>query len=239
METVGKVFRAPDRKLGHLLDEARALGVSTILAAIGEPQATTRLMTPGGLQRIAGEGVVAGPAVTVWNPTGNNTMIRFGIESVELGDVLLVTCPSDAAAQWGELATEWAKARGVAGVIVDGSVRDVRDLRQLGVSVWARSIDPRQAFKVSPGYVNAPVLVQGTRICAGDLVVADDDGILALPAALAPQALQLARTRADSEGQVREDAKAGKTSPFLARIFSGQSIEVVDQTWAEVESSGQ
>jgi 4-hydroxy-4-methyl-2-oxoglutarate aldolase len=231
---IGKVFAVAPQRHEHQLDEARALGVATLAVSLGEPHSREHVVPPGRLTRISGRGVVAGHALTVWNPTGNNTMIRFGIESLRPGDLIIVSTPSDAAAQWGELATEWASAKGAVAAVIDGAVRDVAAIRDTGVSVWGRVVDPVQALKETPGYVNAPVVVGGVPVRPGDLVVADDDAVLVIPSGKVAAVLGAARRRADGERAIREDARHARTSPALAEIFSADRVEFVPGTYDDM-----
>jgi 4-hydroxy-4-methyl-2-oxoglutarate aldolase len=189
------------------------------------------------MQRIAGRSCAAGWAITVWNPRGQNTMLRYALEASRPGDFLVVTTPVDGAAQWGDLAHEWAGVRGLAGVLVDGSVRDVAALRQLGLSVWARSIDPRQPAKQALGYVNAPVCVGGLQISQGDLVVADDDAVMVLTPGRVHATLRAASRRAEHEGRVREGTRRGEPWPEPANGPPFDQITRVATPWTEPNST--
>lgn len=185
------------------------------------------------IKRIAGKGTMAGRAVTMWNPPGTNTMTRFGIEACVPGDVLVITTPTDGTAQWGDLAHDWATARGLAGVVIDGSVRDVDHVSTMELPLWARSIDPRQALKTAHGYVNAPIKAAGVRICPGDLVVADSDGIVIVPIEDIDRALELALKRDAVEAESRKDLVQARISPHLANIFDPDGVEFVSGTWLD------
>lgn len=228
----GKVYASAPGPSDEQVQVARDLGVANIAAAVADPWGRD-MLTDQVLRRVAGTGVVAGRAVTVWNPPGNNTMVRFGIEACEPGDVLVVTTPTDGAAQWGDLAHEWARALGLAGVVVDGSVRDVEQVRSMGLSLWARSVNPRQALKQALGYVNAPIQVAGTRVTPGDLVVADDDAVAAVPAARAAEVLELAQAREERERQSRLDLSQGRVSEHLSQTFDASGIERIGQPWSD------
>jgi 4-hydroxy-4-methyl-2-oxoglutarate aldolase len=160
----------------------------------------------------------------VWNPAGNNSMIRFGIESATAGSFIVVATPQAGAAQWGEIAHEWATARGANGVLVDGSVRDVEAVREVGLSLWASSVDPRQANKSILGTVNAPISVHGAVVVPGDLVVADDDGFVVVARLDVESTLAAAQSRAEREAATRAHARTGETPPDLVRIFGREGI---------------
>ncbi|MBM3346689.1 MAG: RraA family protein, partial [Betaproteobacteria bacterium] len=121
-----KVFQRKDSGLSQdLIAKARALGVATLSASMGEPVGRDQIIVRGGVTRVVGSGVSAGPAVTVWNPGGDDTMLRYAIEACRPGDILVVTTPVDGFAQWGDNASTWARGLNIAAVTVDGSVRDV------------------------------------------------------------------------------------------------------------------
>jgi 4-hydroxy-4-methyl-2-oxoglutarate aldolase len=229
----GNVYQTPAGPGEDITGRARHAGVATLAAAAGEPLGRNSLVRAGQLTRVAGDGGVAGRAVTVWNPPGNNSMIRFGVEACEPGDILVISTPADGAAQWGELAHEWAKAVGIAAVIVDGSVRDVQRVREVGVPLWGRTVDPRQALKDSVGYVNAPVVIGGVRLCPGDLVVADDDAVMFIDAGQAGELVTLAEQRAARETSRREDHREGRAAQSMAGHFPSGRVTMRPGTWLD------
>lgn len=236
---LGKVFKRKDSGLSpELVAQARALGVATLSATMGEPVGRDQIVARGGLTRAAGSGVSAGPAVTVWNPGGNNTMLRYAIESCRPGDILVVTTPADGFAQWGDNASTWAKGLNIAAVIVDGSVRDVANMREIGVPVWCRTVDPRQALKESLGYVNAPVQIGSVQIRPGDLVVADDDAVMVLRPEQVEPVVRMATDRAAQEAEVMRQAATGSTPDNLKKIFTGDRIEKLDRPWTDADGLG-
>ena len=236
---LGKVFKRTDSGIAtSAIAKARQLGVATLAATMGEPVGRDQIIARGGLMRISGTGVVAGSAVTVWNPGGNNTMLRFGIESCLAGDILVVTSPADGFAQWGDNASTWAKGLNIAAVIIDGSVRDVANVRKLGVPVWGRTVDPRQALKEAPGYVNAPIHIGSVLIQPGDLVVADDDAVMVLRPDQVEAVVNMAVSRAAQEEETMRQAATGKTPDNLKAIFSGDRIEKLDRIWTEADGLG-
>ncbi len=165
-------------------------------------------------------------------------MLRFAIESCRPGDVLVVTTPADGFAQWGDNASTWAKGLNIAAVIIDGSVRDVANMREIGVPAWARTVDPRQALKESPGYVNAPVHIGTVQIRPGDLVVADDDAVMVLRPNQIEPVVKMAVDRAAQEAEVMRQAATGDTPDNLKKIFSGGRIERIDRVWTEADGLG-
>lgn len=176
---VGKVFTSPELPNDERVALAAKFGVSTIVS-VKEPWGREHLMDPV-IRRFLGSGCIAGRAVTAWNPPGNNTSMGYAIETCRPGDVLVISTPTEGNGQFGGLSHEWANAVGVAGIVVDGAIRDVGEQRSIGIPVWAKSINPRPTLHYSPGYVNAPMRVGGVIVSAGDVVVADDDGVVIIP----------------------------------------------------------
>jgi 4-hydroxy-4-methyl-2-oxoglutarate aldolase len=227
---VGKVFATPAHQASTVVASARELGVATIAASMEDSFCRSHLVPNARLPRITGTGVIAGRAVTVWNSPGNNTMVGFGLQSCCAGDVLLVSTPTDGAAQWGNIAQTWAIATDVAGVIIDGAIRDAGPIRELELSLWARCIDPGRAAKEELGFVNAPIRVADATICPGDLIVADDDGILALPVDMAAQIMEKAKSLGD-EIAIRADAAKSVRSPYIEQLLQADGVEFVGRPW--------
>lgn len=230
MNWISKVFATPADVDRSWDTKALELTVASIAAALPEPWGRDHLVDRAIVRRSA-TGKIAGRAVTVWNPPGTNTMIRFGIEACGPGDVLVVSTPSDVAAQWGDLAHSWATARGLAGVVIDGAVRDVDAVRNLDLPIWSRAIDPRQALKSAHGYVNAPVNVGGVRVCPGDLIIADGDGIVVVPGEDVREAIEQGLAREEQERVSRSDLQRGRISTHLAEIFAPDGIAYVGREW--------
>lgn len=234
MSLIGKVYPAPESEVSDLIEAAKSLTVATIAAAMPEPQGRNAIIANGVMHRMNGSGTMAGPAVTVWSPPGNNTMFRFGMQTTRPGDVYVLVTPTLGAAQWGDLATAWAIGRELAGAIVLGSCRDLAEIKKTDFKLWGADVDPRQSLKISLGYVNAPVDIAGHIIAPGDLVVADDDAVMTLTPEQARLAIPLAQQRAEREALVLEDAWKGVTSPHLPYV-SEDGIERMSKPWSPGE----
>jgi 4-hydroxy-4-methyl-2-oxoglutarate aldolase len=155
----------------------------------------------------------AGPARIALCAPGDNTMVHAVIAHANPGDVLVLTSSEPAAvALVGELLATQAQARGVAGILVDGAVRDLEELVEIGLPIWARFVRAQGATKGAVGKLDVPVVVGGTPIRPGDLVVLDCDGALALPREQVDQVLPLALERAERELAMRERYAAGELS---------------------------
>lgn len=136
-------------------------------------------------------GRIAGPAVTVTSPRGAFNVIKFAMEQTRLGDVLVINvCGQDTFAVWGSNVTRGMKARGLAGVLVDGAARDPEEIAELGFPVFARALATTSPPLEGPGEVNVPVACGGVVVHPGDIVVADTNGVVVVPQDAAEWVLQ-------------------------------------------------
>ena len=168
------------------LDAFANAGVSTVYEALGRRGFLGTDIVP-----IQTDVSVAGNAVTVLSHPGDNLMIHAAVEICQTGDILVVanTGPSDHG-MFGDLLAASLKTRGVRGLVMDAGVRDVSALREMGFPVWSRYISPRGTEKATPGSVNVPVTIGGVSIEPGDIVCADDDGVVAVPRIDVPACLE-------------------------------------------------
>ena len=144
----------------------------------------------GGFRAFGGRRQVAGPAFTVRARSGDNLMLHRAIDMAAPGDVIVVDAGGDLAiAITGELMMGWAAKRGIAAVIVDGAVRDVAQLGAMHLGVWACGVTPSGPYKDGPGEIGYPVSCGGQVVMPGDLIMADEDGVVVLPAADAAAAV--------------------------------------------------
>jgi 4-hydroxy-4-methyl-2-oxoglutarate aldolase len=191
-----------------LYDELAALGSATVHEAAGR----TGVVDVPLIQILPGSRA-AGPARTVRCGQGDNLMVHAAMAATEPGDVLVLTMPEPAPmALIGELLATQAKGRGAVAVLVDAAVRDVEELAELGLPVWARYVRVTGATKEIPGEIDEPVVVGGATIQAGDAVVLDADGVVVVPAERVEEVLAAARERADKERVKRAKLEAGELS---------------------------
>lgn len=170
------------------------------------------LMAPS-MRRITPGARIAGPAITALSQPGDNLMMHRALRLAQPGDVLVVTCLGEtSAAQWGDVATTYARKIGLAGVVVQGCVRDVDNVIAMGMSVWATHVWPIHADKSKGGGVNVPISCGGVLVRPGDLVVADGDGVLVLPRDDAAVVVTAAQ------------AKMQKESDFAVAIGDGATV---------------
>ncbi|MYB24679.1 MAG: 4-carboxy-4-hydroxy-2-oxoadipate aldolase/oxaloacetate decarboxylase [Acidimicrobiia bacterium] len=212
--TSNVVVRHVDRAPREVLAGFREVDTSTAHEAIG------RFGFLGAHIRPVQQGArIAGSAVTVLVHPGDNIMIHAAIALLEPGDVLVVasTAPS-ANALFGELMATSAQARGGVGLITDGAVRDVDAIRQLGFPVWSQHIGCQGPVKTTPGWVNIPVVLGEQAVHPGDVVCADDTGVVVVPRRGAAEALAAARRRMAAEAVLRERFAAGELSVDIAGL---------------------
>jgi 4-hydroxy-4-methyl-2-oxoglutarate aldolase len=191
-----------------LHDELARLGTATVYEASGREG-----LIDADLQQVIPGSRACGPARTVRCGQNDNLMVHAAMDRAQPGDVLVLTMPlPEPVALVGELLLTQAKVRGVAAVLVDAAVRDVEELRELGLPVWTRWVRATGATKVEVGALDEPVGVGGARIEPGDLVVLDADGAVVVARGRAEEVLEASRERAERERAKRARLEAGELS---------------------------
>lgn len=190
---------------------AREVGVADLHEALGAVAGRQLLMGPR--MRPLGPGQrMAGPAVTAFNYPGDNLMMHQALYQAAAGQVLVVSNGGGhQGALWGELAALHAQQKGLAGLIVEGAVRDSEALVELGFPTWSTTIHASHSEKRGPGAVNVPVVVEGVIVNPGDIVVADSDGVLVVPPEALAAALETAGKRRAKEAGIKQQLAAGRS----------------------------
>lgn len=156
-------------------------------------------------------GKLVGPALTVKVPPGDNLMVHKAIDIARPGDVIVVDAgAATAQAIIGEIMSNHAASRGVAGMVIDGAIRDAGAISASTFPVYARGVTHRGPYKNGPGEINVPIVIGGLVINPGDIIVGDEDGLVALPQDIAPDIIKLAREQAVKEAAVLKAIRQGK-----------------------------
>lgn len=206
MNTLGIVKRNIDRADPAAVEKLSRFGVATIHEAMGR----VGLMKPT-IRPIFVGARLCGTAVTVLLQPGDNWMLHVAAEQIKPGDVVVAGCTADSTdGFFGDLLATSYKAQGAKGLIIDGGVRDVKDLAEMNFPVFSRAVHAKGCTRATLGSVNVPVVCAGAVVNPGDVVIADDDGVVVVPAAIAQQVADAAEARENNETAKRARFAAGE-----------------------------
>jgi 4-hydroxy-4-methyl-2-oxoglutarate aldolase len=205
MDEIGVVSRNIERTEARLANELGRLGCTTVHEAIGRAGAMKPYLRP-----VFSGARIGGTAVTVLMQPGDNWMLHVAAEQIRPGDIVVAAVTSESTdGFFGDLLATSFRARGALGLVIDGGCRDARTLTEMAFPVWSRAINPRGTVKATLGSVNVPVLCAGVLVHPGDVIVADDDGVVCVPRAMAAAALDAAEKRDAVELEKRAKLASG------------------------------
>ncbi|BDB28560.1 4-carboxy-4-hydroxy-2-oxoadipate aldolase/oxaloacetate decarboxylase [Cupriavidus sp. P-10] len=203
---IGVVHRRIERADPEVVARLSRFGVATVHEAMGRIGLMKPYMRP-----VYAGAATCGPAVTVLLQPGDNWMLHVAAEMIQPGDVVVAACTADSTdGFFGDLLATSYRAQGAKGLVIDGGVRDARDLKEMGFPVFSRAIHAKGCARATIGSVNVPVVCAGALVDPGDVVIADDDGVVIVPKALAAAVADAADARSANEEAKRARFAAGE-----------------------------
>ena len=221
------VVRKISRLAPAISAQLKEFGTATVHEAIGRRGLMKPYMRP-----IWSGAQIAGPAVTALTHPGDNWMIHVAVEQCQKGDVMVVACSADCTdGMFGDVLATTFMARGIAALVIDAGVRDVKNLTEMKYPVWSRAISAKGTIKATPGSVNIPVVCAGALVNPGDIIVADDDGVVVVPRAEAEAAIATAEKREANETEKKKRLAKGELTLDLDKMR--ESLQKLGLTYVD------
>ena len=222
------IVRNIQRPTRAIVEKFKTLSVSTVYEAIGKD---AKVVMDSSIKPIAAGMKLAGPAITVQSYPADNITVHRAMLLAQPGDVIVVAAHGSLGAMWGAQMTYQAMKQGIAGVVVDGAIRDAAEIREMGFPCFTKIISPIGSAKENPGSINIPIQCGGVVVNPGDIIVGDDDGVVVVQWKSAEEVLEKALKRKAKEREFRKLMDQGKTLFELYgfdRVFKESKVKEVD-----------
>lgn len=233
---MGVIYRQIARPAARAVALARTLPVADLVEAMHALTGRAALLDAG-IRPVQQRLRCAGPAITSLNHPGDNIMIYPAIATAQPGDMLLISSQGSVFGPvFGDTTALECRTRGLAGTVADGSVRDLDDILEHRYPLWTRHVSASHPEKNVPGSVNVPIVLGGVLVYPGDLVAADDDGVVVLPRAQALEIAMLAQERRSQDAELRRRIEAGESIVDIKGIGSAlaqRGVREVEGTWPQ------